>query len=170
NQVNYLIPAGTANGPAIIDIISGEKVFTATVQIETTAPGLFSANASGQGVAAAVALRQKADNSTKFEPVAQYDQARGRFEAIPIDLDPINEKVFLVLFGTGLRQNGGLDKVAVEIGGIQAQVTYAGKQGLLVGLDQVNLILPRSLAGHGQVNLSLKVDGKISNVVTVRIK
>jgi len=38
-------------------------------------PGLFTANVSGQGVAAAVALRVKAGGSQVFEPVARFDAA-----------------------------------------------------------------------------------------------
>jgi uncharacterized protein (TIGR03437 family) len=37
-------------------------------------------------------------------------------------------------------------------------------------LDQVNILLPTSLAGAGTVNVVLGVDGQAANVVTVTIK
>jgi len=49
-------------------------------------------------------------------------------------------------------------------------VSYAGAQGSLVGLDQVNVKLPRALNGRGEVDLVLTVDGKTANTVRVRIK
>jgi len=39
-----------------------------------------------------------------------------------------------------------------------------------VGLDQCNVRLPTNLAGAGNVNLTLTVDGNTSNVVTMQIK
>ena len=38
------------------------------------------------------------------------------------------------------------------------------------GLDQINVKLPRSLAGRGEVNLEMVVDGKVANVVRVVIR
>ncbi len=105
-QVNYLVPAGTAAGAATAPITSGDgKVSTGVVQIAAVAPGLFSANASGQGVAAGVALRVKADGTQSYEPIAEFNQAQNRFVAKPIDLGPANDQVFLILYGTGLRQS-----------------------------------------------------------------
>src|SRR5438128_1969724 len=49
-------------------------------------------------------------------------------------------------------------------------VTNAGAQGVFVGLDQANIVIPRSLAGRGDVNVVLTVDGKTSNTVTNSVK
>jgi uncharacterized protein (TIGR03437 family) len=38
------------------------------------------------------------------------------------------------------------------------------------GLDQVNVYVPRSLAGAGEVPVILTVDGITANVVTINIK
>ena len=50
------------------------------------------------------------------------------------------------------------------------EVQYAGPQNVYEGLDQINLKLPRSLAGAGLVDIELVVDGVPANVVQVRIK
>jgi len=75
----------------------------------------------------------------------------------------------LLLFGTGLRERSSLDKVAAKIGGVEALVSYVGEQGA-VGLDQVNVGLPRSLAGRGEADVVLTVDGQVANTVRINIK
>ncbi len=65
SQINYLIPAGTAAGNATVTVRrSGGDVAHGTVTIEPVAPGLFSANANGQGVAAAALFRRRAGVDT----------------------------------------------------------------------------------------------------------
>jgi uncharacterized protein (TIGR03437 family) len=174
-QVNYQVPAGTASGTATVTVTSGDgSVSTGTLNVTPAAPGLFTANGDGKGVASAVLLRVKADGAQSYEPVALYDAAARRFIAAPIDLglDSGNagDQVFLILFGTGLRYRSALPAVIASIGGASAEVLYAGPQGAFAGLDQVNLRLPRSLAGRGEVELALTVDGREANRVKVQIK
>jgi virginiamycin B lyase len=171
SQVNYLIPAGTANGAATITFTSGDgRVSLSAAQIANVGPGLFAANADGRGVAAANVLRVKADNSQIYEaPAAVFDAAQNRFVARAIDLGPEGDRVFLIFFGSGFRFRSSLSAVTVRIGGVDAQVSFAGAQGGFVGLDQINVSLPRSLAGRGEVDVVLTVDGRIANTVTVKI-
>ncbi len=170
-QVNYQVPPGTASGPALVTITSGDgKVSSGTTLISVLAPGLFSANADGQGVAAAVALRVKADGAQSFEPVSRFDAAQNKFVAAPIDPGPEGEQVFLLLFGTGLRGHAGLPTVNVKIGGVDAETLFLGPQGGFVGLDQGNIRIPRSLAGRGEVDVVVTVGGKAANRVSVSVK
>ncbi len=145
-------------------------IATGVAQIAAVAPGLFSANATAQGVAAASALRVRADGSQSYEVVAQFDQAQNKFVALPIDPGPATDQVFLVLFGTGIRFRSSLSAVTAKIGGADADVLYAGAHGGFVGLDQVNVRVPRSLAGRGEVDIVLMVDGRMANVVRVSIR
>jgi uncharacterized protein (TIGR03437 family) len=170
-QANYQIPPGTAPGTATVTITNryGE-VSAGTVRIATVAPGLFAANANGQGVAAAVALRIKADGTQSFEPVARFDVATNRFVPALIDLGPETDQVFLILFGTGVRFNSGLSATTVNIGGVSSEVLFAGAAPGFVGLDQANVRLPRSLIGRGEVEIRLSADGQQANVVTVNVK
>jgi uncharacterized protein (TIGR03437 family) len=170
NQVNFQIPPETALGKATITVTNAQNTnISSTVWIESVAPGLFAANANGQGVAAAVALRVTADGTQSFEPVARLDEL-GRLVSVPIDLGAETDQVFLILFGTGLRNHGSLEKVAAQIGGIDVPVLFAGAQGSFVGQDQVNVRLPRALAGRGDVNINITVNGSIANPVTVNIR
>ncbi len=169
-QANFLLPPGTAAGKAQITIINAQNnSLNTTVLVEPVAPGLFSADATGQGLAAAVAVRVKADGSQIFEPVVQLD-GFGRLVAAPIDLGPESDQVFLILFGTGWRGNASLSNVVARIGDVDAMVSYAGPQGSFVGEDQINLRIPRSLAGRGQVAVNVLADGRIANAVNVTIR
>lgn len=171
NQINYLIPAGTVNGVATVTVTGGDGgVSIGTPQIANVSPGLFTANANGVGVPAATVFRLKSNGESITEPIAQFDSTLGRYVPIPIDLGPEVEQVFVVLFGTGFRFNGGLSGVSAQIGGVNSEVLYAGLQGDFVGLDQCNVRIPRSLAGRGEVDLTLTINGKIANTVRINIK
>ncbi|MBS1789765.1 MAG: PQQ-dependent sugar dehydrogenase [Acidobacteria bacterium] len=170
-QVNYLVPAGTTAGTATVTIISWNGVVSrGTVQINQVAPGLFTANSNGRGVPAAVVERFRANGSHTTEPVAQFDAAQNQFVPLPIDLGAVDDQVFLVMFGTGFKFRSALAAVTATIGGMAAEVTYAGDQGQFVGLDQANIRIPRSLIGRGDVDVVLTVDSQPANTVRVSIK
>ncbi len=170
-QVNYQMPPGTVNGLTTVTITSGDgTVSVGTVQIAAAASGLFAVDASGGGLAAATVLRGKADGSQQFEPVARFDAAQQKFVAVPIDLGPETDQVFLLLFGTGIRFRSALSAVTAKLGGVDCQVAFAGAQGGFVGLDQVNVRLSRGLIGRGEVDVALTVDGRAANTVKVGIK
>jgi hypothetical protein len=88
----------------------------------------------------------------------------------PIDVGLPPEEVFLILFGTGIRGAASPADMSVRIGGVAVEITFAGPQSQFAGLDQVNVRLPRTLAGQGQVELNLSVNGKIANTVLVNIR
>jgi hypothetical protein len=140
------------------------------VQISPVAPGLFSANHDGEGVASAHVYRVKPDGSRGYEPVARFDSDQKRFVPTPIDLGPESDQVYLLLYGTGVRGLSSPAAAQVWIGGTEAQVTYAGAQGDFEGLDQVNVVLPRSLEGRGEVDVLLTVDGHVANPVTISVR
>jgi uncharacterized protein (TIGR03437 family) len=168
-QVNCEIPAGTASGVVLVSLLNGPNVVASgIVTIGPVAPSLFTATASGAGWAAGVVLRVKADNTQVFTPVALFDPS-GRLVPLPIELGDEREQVYLLLFGTGLRGRSAPEHVKAQLNGVELPAAFAGPQGDLAGLDQVNLLLPRSLAGSGAVRLQLIVDGVASNPVGVVI-
>ncbi|MGH9852991.1 MAG: SBBP repeat-containing protein, partial [Blastocatellia bacterium] len=170
-QINFQIPPGTAAGIANLTIVSGDgSIAAGTAQIASVAPGMFSANSDGQGVASGVALRIKADGSQSFEPISQFDSGQNKFVAVPIDLGPDTDQVFLILFGTGIRMRGSLASVTASVGAENAEVLFAGPQGDFVGLDQINLRVPRGLAGRGQVEIRLTVEGQTTNALSAAIR
>jgi uncharacterized protein (TIGR03437 family) len=174
-QVNFYIPPGVASGPGTISLFTaGDRVAAGNIQVTSLAPGLFAANSNGQGVAAAVALRLRADRSQSYEPVARYDTQQSRFVPLAIDLGedrgPESDRVFLILFGTGLRHLESLSQVNLKIGGVSANPDFAGAQGYFLGLDQINVLIPRALIGRGETEIELLTDGKAANKVIVSIK
>jgi uncharacterized protein (TIGR03437 family) len=170
-QVNYLMPAGTANGAATVTVFNeAGAISVGTAQVNSVAPSLFAANSNGQGAAAASVLRVKAGGSQNYEPATRWDLGLARYVTLPIDLSDPNDHVFLLLFGTGFRYRQSLSGVSVTIGGLPIDVWYAGAQGEYYGLDQINLLLPRTLVGRGEMDVVLKVDGRTANSVRINVK
>jgi uncharacterized protein (TIGR03437 family) len=103
-QINFVVPAQTEPGQASVVVRAGDgTVSTGTLEMAPVASAVFTANGDGQGVAAAMTLRVRADNTTQYEQVARFDSAANKFVTAPIDLGPQGERVFLVIFATGLR-------------------------------------------------------------------
>lgn len=170
-QINHLIPAGTSPGAATVTITSSDgSTASGVIQIANVAPSIFTANSSGNGVPAAVVLRVRSNGTQAVEPVAEWNASLSRFVASPIDLGGESDQVYLLLFATGLRNRSNLTNVTASLGGIGAQVQYAGQQGDFVGLDQINLLLPRTMIGRGEVDLVLTTDGKTANTVRLSFK
>lgn len=170
NQINYLVPTGTPAGQYTVLITSSDgSVSLGSLTVETVAPGLFTANANGQGAPAAVLLRVLANGTQRFEPVAEFDASLNRFRPLPLVVDNPGEQVILVLFGTGIRGRSALTRVTANFERNRLPVDFAGAQGL-AGLDQVNLLLPARLAGNGETALTLSVDGKLSNEVLINFR
>ncbi|HKC87065.1 MAG TPA: SBBP repeat-containing protein [Blastocatellia bacterium] len=177
-QINAVIPipnfssdASSIAGEALIEVRQVTRVVAAnSTQIERVAPGIFTADSSGSGLPAAIALRVKADGAQVFEPVVRFDTQTGRFVAVPIDLSNPAEQVYAVLFGMGIRYRIDPASVRLKIGGEDVMASFAGPQPSLVAVDQVNALIPRSLAGKGEVDVALTADGKTSNTVKLTIK
>ncbi|MGE0126887.1 MAG: matrixin family metalloprotease [Blastocatellales bacterium] len=170
NQINYQIAPGIVTGPTSVTITSGDgSVSTGSILVESVAPGVFAMNANGRGVAAALALRFR-NGVQSYESIYSFDSSQNQFVPVPIDLGPATDQVFLVLFCTGVRFRSSLSAVSYDVGGATGTPLFAGPQGGLTGLDQVNIPLSRNLIGRGPVNVTLTVDGKTSNTVKVNIK
>jgi uncharacterized protein (TIGR03437 family) len=136
--------------------------------IAPVGPGILSANGSGKGVALAAAVRVSADGTQVPLPVYQCGSAG--CTSVPMDLGAATDILAVVFYGTGFRGNSSLANVVAQIGGVPAAVAYAGAQSQYDGLDQVNVYVPRSLTGAGEVPVVLTVDGITGNVVTINIK
>lgn len=167
-RINFRIPAETAIGPARATIrAGGSSEQSADIRIDPVAPALFSANADGRGVGAIIAVRVNG-NGQSFEPVFTFDGATRGFVPKPLSLGNLDEQVYLLLFGTGIRGAGAPGRVTVSIAGRPVPVIGAAAQSEFAGLDQVNVgPLPRSLAGRGEQPVVLTVERKTANAVSV---
>jgi len=158
-QINFEIPTGTAVGNATVTVVTSATNFSGALQIASVAPGIFVLNGPG-GLAAALVLRVHADGTQIIENVYQVDAA-GNVVALPINLGPATEQVYLLLFATGVRN---AHNVTVTVGGASIPLLFAGAQGNFVGEDQINVgPLPQSLAGQGKATVTVVADGVNAN-------
>ncbi len=162
-QINYRIPDSVAPGVATVNITAGGVTVPGGINIMAAYPGIF--KASIDNIAAAQVARVQAGKAV-YAPVVAATPA-GAIVAAPFAIGPAAEQATLILYGTGL--NNAKD-VTVTIGGMPAQLTYAGPQGTYSGLDQINVLLPQSLAGKGKVDIIVTAGGKPSNPVNVTIQ
>lgn len=165
SQVNYQVPPGTAEGDAAVTVtVNNNVVGMGAMKVAKVAPGLFSANATGTGIISAVILRIRNGVQT-FETVT----------ANPIDLGPETDTVYLLAYGVGLRGRTNAANISVNLGGTVKNLNPnlfedAFAVSGFVGLDQINIVLPRTLIGRGLINVVLTVDNKVSNTVQIAIK
>jgi uncharacterized protein (TIGR03437 family) len=168
-QVNFLVPAGASSGSGSVTITSQSDTSTvslsAPIEIRRVSPALFALNSDG--LAAAYVVRVSRDGIQTIMPV--FRMQNGAVVATPIDPGTDTDQVYLALFGTGIRNADALG-VTVKIQGLNAMVTYTGPQGYVPGLDQVNVLLPRALAGSGSASIVLTADQITANTVHVSIR
>lgn len=169
-QINFQVPSDVVPGSALVEsFVDGQIASRGTIRVNSTAPAIFTADSSGSGYPAAALLRYRGDQLVAVESVYDYDSVRREFVGRPIDPGPPGDLLFLVLYGTGFRRHGGLGSIGVRIGGVDAQVVYAGAQGDYAGLDQLNVRVPRELDGRGEVEVRLTLGGLSANPVRIRM-
>lgn len=174
-QINYLVPTGVPDGDAPVVVTStaanGDQVISrGQIKVAASAPAIFTANTSGTGVPAAVTGRINASNQFVFDPNPPFEfdpVTPGNLIPTPIDVGTADRPAFLILYATGLR-NAASGSVRAIIGGLDVPVTPVPAPGF-TGLDQVNLQIPLSLKGRGQVDVALVAAGVSSNSVTVNL-
>jgi uncharacterized protein (TIGR03437 family) len=171
SQVNFVLDPATNVGPAVVTVTdSGQTVASGVVIVSSVAPGIFSANSSGAGVAAAT-VQIINGSEVQLLPTAVYDPKQKVFVGEPIDLGSSTTLVFLDFYGTGFRNNSSIAAIRVSAAGVSLPVVYAGAQSQFTGLDQLVVgPIPRSLAGKGALDVSVVVDGISANSVSVTFK
>ena len=133
-----------------------------TGDITQAAPGLFTANASGSGVPAGLALTV-ADDGTRTITELFQSATGGGFLPRPLSF---SSPIYLMLFGTGIRGSRG--EVTATIGGRPVTVAAAVAQGSFAGLDQVNLGPITDLGDRrAELDLILTADGSRANRVVI---
>ncbi|MEP7270580.1 MAG: Ig-like domain repeat protein [Acidobacteriota bacterium] len=169
-QVNFQIPDNAALGEAVLTMTSADgSINLVTTVIVPVRPGLFAANGDGVGAVAGFYVHAAGDHSQVLESTAILDSVTGLYVPSRVTFGAESEELFLVLHGTALRGRSGLEAVTVKVGGVIAEVTYAGPQGGYVGLDQVNVRLPRILVGRGEVEIEVIVEGREANTLRIRL-
>jgi uncharacterized protein (TIGR03437 family) len=144
-QINAVVDAKTPLGTDDVVVTSQSGTQKGTLTVSTTAPaGLFSLFGTGTRDGAIL-------NAVTF--------LLGDFST-----RTANSPTYLALFATGLNLSG---KPTVTIGGVPVDVTFFGAAPCCLGLDQINVMLPDSLAGAGRVPVVVAQNGVPSNTVQV---
>jgi uncharacterized protein (TIGR03437 family) len=163
-QVDYAAPASLALGAATVTVKAGDgTVSTGPVMVANVQPAVFILNAAGLvagGILRVTGAGQVNENLYAVDPANNV---------VPAPVDVSKDQVYLVFYATGLRR-ASQSQVSVSVGGVSVPVSYAGAQGFYVGLDQVNVQLPASLSGRGDVPVVLAVGGNQANQARITIK
>jgi uncharacterized protein (TIGR03437 family) len=159
-QVNFILPPEMAPGGAALRVCRpGGSTLAISLIVASVSPGLFAANQNGDGLAAAHILRVKSDGTQSQELVAGGPVA------------PAGDSLYLILYGTGLRNRSDLSNTKVTVAGVPVPVMYAGSQNQFEALDQVNVgPLPASAMTPGLKDVFIEVDGVKSNTVQVEFQ
>ncbi len=181
SQINAVIPPWAVpdnNGKLTAYIesqVDGKIVQVQTsMHVERTAPGIFSGDSSGNGVAAAQITNDGIN----------YQASSSGPGFLPLE---VNDDSVLVMYGTGLgaRQGENLaSEIRATVGGRRVEVVYAGLQGggglgNFAGEDQYNLKLDSSFAGmNGGQPVDVVIESRnpetgawyASNVTKVKFK
>src|SRR5262249_47658227 len=137
-QINFLMPGGLASADGVSFTVNNNGlVSSGKVKLVNASPGVFTVNGGGTGTAAA-SCGMVVDNVFQFsnQPCAvSTDTTSG----------------YLIIFGTGWRNS----TTTVTVGGTALTPAFAGPQGVFAGLDQINVVLPASLAGMGELDMTV---------------
>ena len=144
-QVNAVLGNTTPLGSQTLTLTSSTGTKTGTIVVEKTpAPGIFSLFGSGTRDGAII-------NAITY--------GLGAFSTTTL-----NRSTFLSIFATGIDTSS---TPVVTIGGVPVLVLFAGNAPCCVGLQQVNVQIPDSLAGAGRVPVIIKSGDKSSNLVEI---
>lgn len=157
SQVNYQIPAGTAEGAASITVTGGDgRSATGVTVLSASAPAVFSLSQNGQGAAAAVDA---------------FTGANGPFAATRSDGFPNVLAVFATGLGADATDADGnfAQSVTTRIDNQTVSTLYAGRAPGFIGLNQLNVMLPVGIAS-GPHSLDITRRGVASKPVTITIQ
>jgi uncharacterized protein (TIGR03437 family) len=141
-----------------------------TIPLAAYAPGWFATNGAGTGQAAALIVTSPPAIAA---PAGSFPGSR-----------PIHAGEYLSLYGTGLGAVNSAQSTntpadccystpelpLVTIGGLPATVQFSGLAPTLVGVYQINVLIPANAPTGNAVPVTLSIGGAASNTVTIAIQ
>jgi len=170
-QINFVVPDTAALGAGMLLVKIGDQVVASgPLVVAAVAPSLFTANMSGAGAPVALSETTLGGGPPSQQWIFSCGVAPGSCVPAEIDVSPAGGQVTLTLYGTGIRGFTSLAGLSATVDGVTVPVQQAGAEAGSAGLDRVVVGLPATLAGRGEVDLLLEVDGKPANPVRVRLR
>jgi uncharacterized protein (TIGR03437 family) len=170
-RIDLVLPPGLQPGEAFVAVTTSKgRLLRDRLQIEPVTPALFTANGDGTGAPLAALIRVAEDGAATSEPDYDCSAGPGACTPIPIDLGLETDTVSLQLAATGVRSQTDPAAFAARVGDENAEITAIQPSSTAAGIDLVTVRLPRTLAGRGDLDLTLAVAGKTSNPVKINVK
>jgi cytochrome c peroxidase len=167
-KLTFAVPPDTAVGPAEVALVRNDASVSSThVIVANVAPGFWTASADGRGAVIGRVTQRFADGRTKAFPTWQCANGAYGCRTVPIALSD-GVLTTVRLDSCGLRNADPKAAVRVAVGDVPVPVLSFGA-GDDVGRDQVTIKLPAHLPCAGETDLTMTVDGLLSNVVRINI-
>ncbi len=164
-QINAVVPFGIAAGATSVQFeYQGRKTAAQRMPVAPASPGIFTMTQSGQGQGAILnqdsTVNSRANPAAPGSIVALFATGAGQTDPASMDGSFPSDTLPVPLL-----------PVTVEIGGRNAQITYAGAAPLAIaGLLQVNAVVPAGVSGDA-VPIVLKAGDRSSPAgVTLAIR
>jgi uncharacterized protein (TIGR03437 family) len=165
-QVNGQVPweLSEQTEATITASINGQTSAPQTVPLSTYAPGIFSLDGSGTGAGAILDSNYKVISTTNPTTAGAYIQI------YCTGLGPVTNQPATGAGAPGSPPAETTTPATVWIGGIAANVLFAGLTPGTVGLYQVNVQVPAGVSVGNVVSVEVSIGSAQSNVVTVAIQ
>ena len=172
SRVSFQVAPDIAPGVAEVIVVSQSGFISrGFADIAANATRLMTVNESDNGSAIALNANNQLQSSFALltaENFGSDKRTRVMFYATGVSGSAINSNPWNDIQVDGLLRQNFAEAVIVEarLGNgtvINLPVEFAGRQGTLPGLDQVNVVLTSQLSGAGSVSLTLIVGGQRSN-------
>ncbi len=163
DQVNAIVPFELTDRlneslPLLVRRTDAQSVSVSEpVSVMVARPGVFTQNQSGIGPGAI--------QNVDFQTVTQANPVK-EGDAVIIYCSGLGEVTPPVASGTAAP---GSPWVTVTIGGLAAQILFAGLTPTFASLYQVNAVVPQGVA-QGEVEVAVSIAGQTSTLVTVAIE
>jgi uncharacterized protein (TIGR03437 family) len=164
-QANFVIPAESATGPAVMTIVRDDGSRSASkITIGDTAPG-FLTGLSCRGPAVGFATEILRDGRSTSTPVSACKGTDCKTVPIPMARGAVTR---VKLVASGVRYARSAQEIEVTIGGVRVPVVSYGP-GKDPGVDFLTIDIPDTLRGLGETDLLSHIDGRVSNAVRINL-
>ncbi|MBS1788248.1 MAG: hypothetical protein JST85_11020 [Acidobacteria bacterium] len=177
-QVNYQIPYQTPPGLAKIEVLNNDvPVSTGFLIVSGVAPGVFTIAATGKGQAVAINQDFSLNGDPAQNPGAK-PESRGKVVTIFANgpggqfINPANGQALTPISGVATPASpfyATASTPIVTVGDAPATVTFSGLTPGLVGLWQLNMVIPLTAPVGNSIPVFIKINRRVTNLTTIAV-